>query len=234
MVESFLAENQYGFFCIPAESSHRPAAQEVLAGRVWEPETTAFLAERGAAGDVLTAGAYFGDMIPAAAAGGRTVWAFEPDPVSYRCAEWTARLNGLGNVRLRNAALGDAAGTVQLQVGSRGVALGGSSFIRERRGVVYEQLRRVRRPRSEQVELVRIDDAVDSRALSVIHLDVERREGPALAGGIRTIERCLPELVLETIPADHPIWERITALGYRVSGKLDRNYRLSPNGGPER
>jgi len=81
---------------------------------------------------------------------------------------------------------------------------------------------------------VRIDDAVDSRALSVIHLDVERREGPALAGGIRTIERCLPELVLETIPADHPIWERITALGYRVSGKLDRNYRLSPNGGPER
>ena len=37
-----LGENQYGRYYIPVESRHRPAAQAILAGDVWEPATTVF------------------------------------------------------------------------------------------------------------------------------------------------------------------------------------------------
>jgi len=57
----FVAYNPYGGYCVPQSSHHRPAAQMILRGRVWEPDTIKFVRDH--------AGTYFGDFIPALSAG---------------------------------------------------------------------------------------------------------------------------------------------------------------------
>src|SRR5262249_33438548 len=87
-----VAYNAHGAFCGPGASRHRPAARAILAGRIWEPETLAFLAANGAGGDVVHAGAYFGDFLPALARAcgpAGKVWAFEPNDENFRCAQVT-------------------------------------------------------------------------------------------------------------------------------------------------
>jgi hypothetical protein len=50
-------------------------------------------------------------------------------------------------------------------------------------------------------------------AVSIIHLDVERFEAYALRGARKTIVRCQPLLILETVPAHLE--------GYRMDRQLD-------------
>ena len=55
------------------------------------------------------------------------------------------------------------------------------------------------------------------RNVSIIQLDVEGFEQPALKGAMTTIARCRPILILETL-ADHTWFtERILCLGYRAN-----------------
>ncbi len=82
---------------------HRPAAQSVLSGGVWEPDTISFMRER----------------------------AFDPNAENYACALWTILLNSLPNVSPLNVALGSASGAGSLCVADpAGRALGGGSLIR--------------------------------------------------------------------------------------------------------
>jgi hypothetical protein len=77
-----LAANKYGVYCIPAAASHRPAAQCVMGGKVWEEEAVDFMRGNCRRRDVVTAGTFFGDMLPAlSSATLGTVWAFEPNPL---------------------------------------------------------------------------------------------------------------------------------------------------------
>jgi hypothetical protein len=104
-----LSYNKFGGFCVPASSQHRPAAHAILTGRVWESETIEFITTRCGDGDVVHAGTYFGDFLPALSKACRPdarVWAFEPNTENYRCAKITIGLNGLQNVVLTNAGLG--------------------------------------------------------------------------------------------------------------------------------
>ncbi len=101
------ATNKHGDYCIPAEAAHRPAAQCVLNGAVWESDTIEFILTHCGEGDILHAGAFFGDALPALSKATRgTVWAFEPNPQSFRAAQITALMNDLKNVKLMNCALG--------------------------------------------------------------------------------------------------------------------------------
>ena len=66
-VDCTLCENEFGRYAVPLSSRHRPAAQAVLAGGVWERETIDCIRahpER----DVVHAGTYFGDFLPALSA----------------------------------------------------------------------------------------------------------------------------------------------------------------------
>jgi len=46
-----------------------------------------------------------------------------------------------------------------------------------------------------------IDNAVpEDAAIAVLHLDLEGSEALAIEGGARTIARCRPVLILETVP----------------------------------
>lgn len=188
-----IASNRFGSYCVPAGSAGRPAAQAVLRGGVYEPETIDFIRAHCGDHDVVHAGTYFGDFLPALSSGlgeGALVWAFEPNSESHRCAEVTLLLNRIDNVRLRNAGLGAAAGESLVQVANKnGRALGGASRIVDdvEDGVV-----------TEQVAIVAIDDVVPAdRTVGILQLDVEGFEQQALSGAFATIDRCRPVLVLE-------------------------------------
>lgn len=129
-----IAYNRHGAYCVPLSSGHRPAAKTVLSGRVWEADTISLLCKAARHGDLIHAGAYFGDFLPALARAcketGRKVWAFEPSRENHRCAEITVMLNGLDNVVLKRVALGAVAGRARLVTTTEdGERLGGGSHV---------------------------------------------------------------------------------------------------------
>ena len=245
VVDCRLGQNEHGFYCVPAESAHRPAAQHVLSGQVWEQETLDLVAGLGSGADVITAGAYFGDLLPAISATvgeGARVWSVEPNPVSFSCAQWTLRLNRVTNVVLVHAALGERAGTAELHVRDPGgVAFGGGSTLVDDLAAAAARNRakakpargarrltaRMRGSATVTVDVVAIDDLVPAdRAVSVIHLDVEGFEAQALAGAAKTIARCAPAIVLESVPRDTPAWRMLADLGYDVVDQVGANIVL--------
>jgi FkbM family methyltransferase len=221
-----VASNEHGAYCVPKSSLHRPVARTILDARVWEPKTLDLVRSTDANGDIVHAGTFFGDFIPALARSrerGAIVWAFEPNRENYRCASITIDLNGLENVVLTHAGLSRQSDTALLATSDRkGVALGGGSqLIDDPAGA--EGLS------NEQVNLMAIDEVVsDDRGVAVIQLDVEGHEQEALAGAMRTIERCRPLIVLETLPAEGWVAEHLAPLGYRVAETIDANTVVRP------
>ena len=231
VLECVIAYNALGAYCLPTPSIHRPAAQRVMAGEVWEPKTIQLVCRNLGAGDAIHAGTYFGDFLPAfsrACAPGAVVWAFEPNSENFRCAEITLKINGLTNVTLANAALasGPGVGTV-LTTDAHGRAKGGASRVVNATDASAGS-------GVQPVALVTVDDVVpDDRNVSVIQLDVEGNEQAVLSGAVRTIARCRPLLVLETGPDDAWSAAHLHPLGYRSLGKVHRNVVLACTGSGE-
>ena len=216
-----IAYNTYGGYCVPLSSRHRPAAQKILAGEIWEPETIDFLRLHCEEGDVVHAGAFFGDFLPAlsrSCALEAKVWAFEPNPENYRCALITAHINGLDNIELMNAGLGERQAFLPMvTVGANGRSLGGGSRI-------AETSCSSRQEGSINVKMVTIDEIVPcDRKVSIIQLDVERFEKPALTGALMTIQRSKPIIILETWPEEPWLSKNILPLGYRIAGNVHGN-----------
>ncbi len=182
-------------------------------------------------GDIVHAGAYFGDFIPGlsmACADGAKVWAFEPNPENYRCAAITIVINGLSNVVLSNAALGPERSAVPMIVADvTGQPLGGGSRML---GSVRQDSKGHKRSGREHtmVDVLRLDDIVPSdRRVSILQLDIEGFEQQALAGALNTIKRSTPILILETLPDQSWLDEHIFPLGYRMAGKVHENKVLN-------
>jgi FkbM family methyltransferase len=218
-----VAYNTYGAYCVPESSRHRPAAMAILAGQIYEPNTIGFMRQFCGDGDIVHAGTYFGDFLPALASACKgTIWAFEPNLENFRCAEVTVLLNGLANISMVRAGLGEMRGTMPLTVTDQnGVPRGGSStFVSE--ALVSAEL-------TELVPIVRIDDAVPAdRHVSVLQLDVEGYEQQALIGALGTIERCRPAIAVEILqnsPLRTTDWvaRNIFARGYRLAGTVHGN-----------
>jgi FkbM family methyltransferase len=213
-----IASNLHGSYCVPTASRNRPAAKTVLAGKVWEPRTLQFMAANCGDGDVVHAGTYFGDFLPAlshALAPDARLWAFEPSTENHACAAHTVALNGLKNVSLFHAGLGADTGRASLHIVSPRGALGGSSTIV-----------REKRPRRsyEEIGIVALDDVVVDRAVTVLQLDVEGYEQKALRGARGLLERCKPLLILESLPANQ---RHILRIGYRLLGTVHGNSVLT-------
>ena len=143
------------------------------------------------------------------------VIAFEPNDESFYCAKETVRLNGLDDVELYRAALGEQTHPATLVkkeiIDGKHFDLGGGSFVHATEG-------------EQECHVVTIDSIVGKKThVSVIHLDVEGHEAKALLGAMTTIERWRPVIILETVPA--PAWlnEHLAPLGYRYAGTVDRN-----------
>lgn len=220
VLRGVIAYNRHGGYCVPRASLHRPCAQTILAGGVFEAPTVEALERYGLHGDIVHAGTYFGDMLPAAARAcgpSRLVWACEPNHENFRCAAMTVALNGLTNVRLHHGALGDRAGLTTLMVSSpTGDSLGGRSHVVEPGTAPPDT--------TYQVPVLRIDDIVPTdRPVALIQLDVERQERQALTGAMATIRRHRPALIVETPPDDAWIAAHLAPLGYRRAGKVGPN-----------
>lgn len=220
VLQCCIAYNKYGGFCIPLSSYHRHAAQKILSGGIYEPKTIEFLISHAKDGDIVHAGTYFGDFLPALSQS-RThnakVWAFEPNPENYRCALITSHINGLHNVEITNAALGEIRDTLTMITSDAdGQALGGASKLAQENDINSE--------RKEIVQIVTIDEVIPSdRKVSIIQLDVEGYEKQALRGAIKTIQRCLPIIVIETLPDDNWLTNNLLCLGYQISQKIHNN-----------
>ncbi len=192
-----VAYNQYGGYCVPMSSHHRVAAKAILSNHVYEPKTITFLTSNWTAGDIIHAGTYFGDFLPALSAacpGDSIVWAFEPNMENYRCAQITALINACSNVQLTHAGLGEKCDISRVRVAdAQGQALGGLSEIITSEAKADEDT-------TEVVKIVTIDHAIpNDRPVSIIQLDVEGFESQALSGGMATIQRCRPIIVLEIL-----------------------------------
>jgi len=219
-----VATNEHGTYCVPQASRHRPVAETIIQSHVWEADTLDLIRRADPRGDVIHAGTFFGDFLPALAhsrSGGALVWAFEPSSENFRCAQITALLNDLENVTLTHAALGSKPGSALLQTaGKDGVPLGGASRL------LVNPLSAAGPPK-EEVQVVALDRIVPAdRRVAVIQLDVEGHEQYALEGAKATIERCRPLIVLETLPEPAWVADELAPLGYERDGSVDRNVVL--------
>jgi len=194
MTDYRTAKNKYGTYCVPNESSHRGCARTILEGNVWEPETVDFMRQYIKGHDIVHAGTYFGDMLPALSEKANTVWAFEPSPINYQCALKTIEWNDLKNVVLHNKAVSTSnQDSVRFMVTNPKDKknYGGGSRIPQENEVINVK--------TIDVSSVRIDDVVpQERKVSVIQLDVEGHEFAAIRGAINTIKRSRPILILES------------------------------------
>jgi len=212
-----IAYNQDGGFCLPLASLHRPAVQLILKGKQHEPDTIKFINANCKDGSVVHAGAYFGDLIPAISKGlskHANLYSFEPSFENYRCAQLTCSINNLQNVELYHAALGETSGQINFQVEDEsGKNLGGLSKVQ-----IHKKNAAVK---TEQVKVLTIDEVIPNDVnISIIHLDVEGYEQFSLAGAMETINRCLPIIIVETLPNEDWLKENLTALGYTKTGSL--------------
>src|SRR2546421_6862754 len=117
--EVVIAENAHGFYCVPRAAVPRPAAQKIINGEVWEPETIDFVVRHCMDRGVVHAGAFFGDFLPAvsrALVADAVLYAAEPNPENHASSLWTVRINGLRNVKLFRGALGRSASTADIIV----------------------------------------------------------------------------------------------------------------------
>ena len=95
VLSCMIAYNAFGAYCLPISSIDRPVPQAILDGRIWEKDTVDLIVRHVGKGDVVHAGTYFGDFLPALAASvasGAKVWAFEPNLESFRCSQITLLL----------------------------------------------------------------------------------------------------------------------------------------------
>jgi len=224
ILNGVIAYNEYGGYCTPVSSQSRFAVQKILRGKVYEPDTIKYMRTHCGEGDIVHAGTFFGDFLPglSSALGSEAkIWAFEPNPENFRCAQITASINQLDNVNLMNAGLGSEPAILEMLVETEtGVPLGGGSTF----------LKSNKKGKTVEVKIVKIDDIVPKdRTVAIIQLDVEGFEEEALKGAIETIHRCEPIIILENNQLNvDSAWfvYNISNFGYRIVGKLHHNFLL--------
>ncbi len=224
-VDCTLCQNIFGRYCVPKSSQHRAAAQEVLHGKGWEFDTIDFMRRHIIDRDIIHAGMFFGDFLPGLAqalAPGRLIYGFEPNPENFACAQWTAVLNTINNVRMYNVGLGEVRKQALMRMFENGKAIGGGSHIINSRD----------EPGPDEdvnpIDIVTIDEVVPATAnIGIIQLDTEGYEQFALLGGLNTIRRCRPIILLETIPSTF-VEAHLLPLGYKQNGTVCDNAIFLP------
>lgn len=212
-----IAYNKYGAYCTPNSASHRPAVKTIRLGCIYEPDTIKFIISNCQDGDIIHAGAFFGDFLPALSAHchkDAKIWSFEPNSENYHCACITLLLNNINNVVLTNAGLGAKKQQLLMKTQDKnGISMGGASRIVKHGSIKVAGI--------DSIEVVAIDQTLsEDRNISILHLDVEGHEKQALMGAMKTIKRCLPIIILEVFENRKLLdnqWfaENILILGYK-------------------
>jgi FkbM family methyltransferase len=144
---------------------------------------------------------------------GRTMLAFEPQPVIFQQLCANLALNGLTNVRALPFACGRENGAVTFEVPDyQSVGnFGSTSMSDEKRGAGGTG-------RQEIVQCVRLDSLVTSGAVGLIKIDVEGFEQRVLEGCEGILARCHPLLYVEN--------DRLEQSPNLIQWFFDHDYRL--------
>lgn len=184
-VDYWLTKQAEATFFVPKYADLKADSAAILYGDLFEPQTHKLIQEifRHRGGDMIHAGAFFGDMLPSfSRACPGTVYAFEPVLESYLMAKLCIEANQLGNVYIMNAGLGAEKAIARLNTSDEaGQHMGGSSEIGGA---------------GQFASLIDID-SLELADLAVIQLDVEGYELHALTGARRTIARLRPIIMIE-------------------------------------
>lgn len=220
--DAIIASNKYGQYCIPANLDECPIRDALVQGDIFEEATITYIEKLDLHGDVIHAGAYFGDFLPALShftGSTRHVWAFEPSTSFYTHAEVTCQINELKNVKLFNKAVGSSNASKWLTtISESNKQLGGMSYISETS----------KNTKAISCDVIRLDDTLPPDCkVGLIHLDLEGYEEHALAGAINIINRNKPLLILETLPTPEWITKYLNPLGYKLIDHVDANFILS-------
>ena len=140
-----------------------------------------------------------------------SVLAIEPESTNFALLTHNIRLNRLANIKTLKLALGDKEGMITLNVyRSRG-----SNSVIRRKGEILE--------RTESVHLEKLDHTVaewGARRVDVLKIDTEGVELSVLKGGLESLRRSRPKIVLETHPWGEPASEILSflkELDYKVT-----------------
>lgn len=200
---TLIAINKYGKYFVPKESQHRPAAQQVLAGKVYEEETIQYIIDNSKGNGIIHAGAYFGDFIPALSSHFTKVYAFEINHTNYNAATKTIEINNLKNVDLSFNALGNQNTTINVLAEPQ---MGGSSMVNKNG--------------KQQITQVLLDKVINHK-IDIIHLDIEGYELNALEGAVNIIQKDKPIVILEDNNNNtSPFMKK---MGYSKVGKINFN-----------
>ncbi|MGJ8544955.1 MAG: FkbM family methyltransferase [Sulfitobacter sp.] len=200
-----------------------------MRGEIYEPETQEYLAQLSAAGDIICGGAFVGDFLPrldrAARAGGQ-VHSFEPNPVSFACAQHTIELNGLKNCRVHQCGIGHMASVMNLRVSKPD---GNAMAARAR--IIPDKIE----GETVEISIVSLDSLVPAdRPVSAIQLDIEGHELEAIKGAVRIISGNAPVIIVE---AENPRFQQqclalfeslFPKAGYHLDRVIERNAVFLP------
>lgn len=147
----------------------------------------------------------------------RLVHGFEPNP--QLAAELVAAAPR--NVRVHQMAVSDREGEAELLIPvSKGVTLSGWGSLRGNLFDQFDQIQRVRVP-------TQTIDSFQFETVDFIKIDVEGHEMSVLEGARKTIERCLPWLVVEALgDQQHEVRAFLKPLGYEEQTLHSLNGRL--------
>lgn len=166
-------------------------------------------------GSVISAGTYVGGLLPMLSKHASTVYAWEPVKEHHACTQKMLRINRIPNVILHRAALGNSNDGIDITTGCSGSKwLGGASSIIVNGEVVSPLLTTgTWKWRTQHVAQHCIDD-FEYDNLSILQLDLEGYELPALQGSLRTLRTHKPVLIIENPNSELDMW--IQEQGYSL------------------
>ena len=189
-----ICKNKYGTFIVPS-SHNRPVTRDLKNGKVYEPNTIEFILKNYNNKSIVTAGTYIGDFLPSFC-NIPTVFAFEPVKENYIYANLNKNINELDNITLENLCLSNMNTKQIMRTHKNNVPCGGGSRI-------------IQTPHSpskneifETVTSIKLDDYLNhnNNRISIIQLDVEGHETQVIEGGLETIKKNKPIIIIESKP----------------------------------
>jgi len=225
MTEFTILENEHGEYAVSENLFERscPVISQLSTKKIWEHRTIEFIRENINNKSIVHAGTYIGDMLPAISKSTNgKVFAFEANPDTAECAKKTIEINGLGNILFHEMGLGDKNTKASLIYEySEGRSLGGGSRLDSKDQ--EENRYTLKTNKRKKISITTIDSVVDEE-VSIIQLDIEGFEMKALMGGIKTIRKYKPILILENVSGDEEFMQSdILPLGYKRFTKVDEN-----------
>lgn len=220
-----ILKNKYGRYAV-GEKIHNPSCPVIRSlsqEKVWESKTIEFIIENINNESMIHAGTYFGDMLPAFGKSTKSkIFAFEANPFSAESAKGTIQLNNLNNIVFYEMGLGSSISKENLIYQyQEGQSLGGGSRFeiknaKESRYTLDTNIK-------TEIDIITIDSIINEK-ISIIQLDIEGFEMEALKGGIETIKRYKPILILENVNGTEDFMQSdIIPLGYKNITKIDEN-----------